>query len=108
MLTTSAIGVSWITQVLYAVVFITRYQNFFAEQILWNFLFKTFYVASSIYIIAIMRWRYPRTREREVAWKLGAAVLVGSLVISPFAMMIGEEYWSFFTVSFKENSLAPF
>jgi hypothetical protein len=35
-----------------------------------------------------MRFVYPRTREREVAWKLSALVLVVCLAISPFVMLI--------------------
>ncbi|KAI3324768.1 ER lumen protein retaining receptor-domain-containing protein [Xylariaceae sp. AK1471] len=95
----SAEGVSWITQCLYAVVFCSRYTDVFTETQPWNYFFKLFYIFSSIYIIAIMRWAYPRTREREIAWKLGAAILAGSLVLSPFVMLIfeGKDSWSFFT-----------
>lgn len=93
----SAEGVSWITQVLYAVVFCSRYTDIFAETSKWNLFFKLFYILSSIYIIAIMRWIYPRTREREIAWKLGAATLAGSLVLAPFVMLIFEKQWTFFT-----------
>ncbi|KAI3338292.1 ER lumen protein retaining receptor-domain-containing protein [Ustulina deusta] len=95
----SAEGVSWITQVLYAVVFCSRYTDIFSETSTWNYFFKLFYILSSIYIIAIMRWLYPRTREREIAWKLGAAILAGSLLLAPFVMLIfeGKEQWSFFT-----------
>lgn len=89
-----------ITQVLYALVFFTRYTDIFTERSDWNLFFKLFYIASSVYIIGIMRYRYPRTREKEIAWKLGAAVLGGSLVISPFAMLIFDkkEFWGFFNV----------
>ncbi|KAH8204996.1 hypothetical protein TruAng_000879 [Truncatella angustata] len=88
-----------ITQVLYTVVFFARYTDIFSELSDWNLFFKLFYIASSIYIIAIMRYRYARTREREIAWKLGAAVLGGSLLISPFAMLIFDRRndWAFFT-----------
>ncbi|KAJ3565642.1 hypothetical protein NPX13_g7433 [Xylaria arbuscula] len=94
----SAEGVSWITQVLYAVVFCSRYTDIFSETSSWNYFFKLFYILSSIYIIAIMRWLFPRTREKEVAWKLGAAILAGSLILSPFVMLIfeGKEQWRFF------------
>ncbi|TPX17177.1 uncharacterized protein E0L32_003295 [Thyridium curvatum] len=93
----SAEGVSMITQVLYAVVFCTRYLDIFRERYLWNLFFKIFYITSSIYIIAIMRWVYPRTREKELAWKMGAVVTAGSLLLSPFAMLIFEDKasWSF-------------
>lgn len=93
----SAEGVSMITQVLYGVVFCSRYTDIFSETSAWNLFFKIFYIFSSIYIVAIMRWMYPRTREKEMAWKIGALALGGSLVISPFAMLIFEKYKSFFT-----------
>ncbi|KAI2622575.1 ER lumen protein retaining receptor-domain-containing protein [Hypoxylon sp. NC1633] len=95
----SAEGVSMITQVFYAVVFCTRYTDFFRETSNWNYFFKLFYILSSFYIIIIMRWLFPRTREREISWKLGAVVLMGSLFISPFTMLIfeGSDHWGFFT-----------
>ncbi|KAI1804701.1 ER lumen protein retaining receptor-domain-containing protein [Daldinia bambusicola] len=93
----SAEGVSMITQAFYAIVFCTRYTDFFSETSTWNYFFKLFYILSSFYIIAIMRWLFPRTREREISWKLGAVVLMGSLFISPFVMLIFEKRWGFFT-----------
>ncbi|TLS23004.1 uncharacterized protein PpBr36_05639 [Pyricularia pennisetigena] len=93
----SSEGVSLITQILYAVVFCTRYLDIFRERYAWNLFFKLFYITSSLYIVGIMQWVYPRTREREVAWKLGAAVFGGSLAISPFVMMILESSWSIST-----------
>jgi len=91
----SAEGVSLITQVLYAVVFCTRYLDLFRERYLWNLFFKIFYITSSIYIIVVMRWVYPRTREKEMAWKMGAIATAGALVLSPFAMLIfdGKVDW---------------
>ena len=90
-------GVSLITQALYAIVFCARYLDLLDHrQYLWNLCFKVFYISSSIYIIAIMRWVYPRTREKELAWKMGALVLAGSLVLSPFAMMTEpKQKWGF-------------
>ncbi|KAI1649998.1 ER lumen protein retaining receptor-domain-containing protein [Daldinia loculata] len=93
----SAEGVSMITQAFYAVVFCTRYTDFFRETSNWNYFFKLFYILSSFYILIIMRWLFPRTREREISWKLGAVVLMGSLFISPFVMLIFEKRWGFFT-----------
>lgn len=93
-------GVSFITQILYSVVFLARYTDLFGKQYLYNRIFKIFYILSSFYIIAVMQWMFPRTRERELAWKLGAACFFGSLLISPFSMLIlqpGDE-WSFFYV----------
>jgi branched-subunit amino acid ABC-type transport system permease component len=89
--------VSLLTQLFYALVFITRYTDLFQESWPWNYFFKVFYLLSSFYTIAIMRYVYPRTREREVAWKMSAALLAGSLVLSPFVMLIFEssEKWGF-------------
>lgn len=95
----SAEGVSLITQVLYAAVFCTRYTDIAQERSKYNLFFKIFYILSSFYTIGIMRWLYPRTREKELAWKMGAGVLGASLLISPFAMLIFDKgnyslfYW---------------
>ncbi|KAI9170799.1 LOW QUALITY PROTEIN: ER lumen protein-retaining receptor [Paramyrothecium foliicola] len=91
----SAEGVSLITQILYAVVFCTRYLDIFREWSGWNLTFKIFYILSSFYILGVMQWIYPRSREREIAWKMGAGILAGCLALSPFVMMIFEKFWGF-------------
>jgi len=50
-----------------------------------------------------MKWGFPRTREKEISWKIGAIILGGALVLSPFAMLILEPklHWSAFTVCFS-------
>ena len=95
----SAEGISLITQILYALVFCTRYLDIFSEHSAWNFIFKIVYIVTSFYILAMMQWVYPRSREREISWKLGAVVLGGSLALSPFMMLIFEKHWSFMIVS---------
>lgn len=87
----SAEGVSLITQILYAVVFCTRYLDIFDESSAWNLFFKLFYIASSFYIIGIMQWLFPRTREREISWKIGAMCLGATLIVSPFAYWLLED-----------------
>ncbi|KAF5025666.1 hypothetical protein F66182_2272 [Fusarium sp. NRRL 66182] len=91
----SAEGVSLITQILYALVFCTRYLDLFIETVPWNIVFKIFYIISSFYILAIMQWIYPRSREREIAWKIGAVILGGSFILSPFVMLIFESHKGF-------------
>ncbi|KAK3905793.1 ER lumen protein retaining receptor-domain-containing protein [Staphylotrichum tortipilum] len=93
----SSEGVSLLTQLFYALVFVTRYTDLFRESYAWNYFFKVFYILSSFYTIAIMRFVYPRTREREVAWKLSALILVMCMIISPFVMLIFDpsEWWGF-------------
>lgn len=75
--------------------FCTRYLDIFGERILWNLLFKIFYIVSSFYIIGVMQWVFPRSRERELSWKMGAGVLTTAAVLSPFMMMIFESNWGF-------------
>lgn len=85
-LTSLLLGVSLITQALYAGVFVNRYLDLFWTPpmlSMWNFVLKIFYIISSFYIIFIMMRVYARTRERENAWKLGAYCLGGSVVIAP-------------------------
>ncbi|KAG5979612.1 hypothetical protein E4U55_004956 [Claviceps digitariae] len=94
----SAEGVSLITQGLYALVFCTRYLDIFREKILWNLLFKIVYIVTSFYIIGVMQWVFPRSRERELSWKMGAGVLTVAAALSPFMMMIFEEKWRFRTL----------
>jgi hypothetical protein len=99
----SAEGVSLITQALYAAVFCTRYIDLFdpdKPHPAWNVIFKTFYLFSSFYILGAMQWMFPRSREREFAWKLGAIVLGGSLLLSPFSMltMVKKDSWGFVRV----------
>jgi ER lumen protein retaining receptor len=84
----SAEGVSLITQVLYILVFCTRYLDLFWTPIFgrwifwWNFCFKVFYIASSAYIVFLMTSVFARTREREKAWKFGIYCLVGAAVLA--------------------------
>ncbi|KAI9849397.1 MAG: hypothetical protein M1838_000170 [Thelocarpon superellum] len=89
----SAEGVSLITQGLYVLVFVTRYLDLFwvpPSVAWWNFVLKIFYICSSIYVIVLMMRVYPRTREREKAWKLGGACLGGALVAAPLVTLIFE------------------
>ncbi|PQE31433.1 ER lumen retaining receptor protein [Rutstroemia sp. NJR-2017a WRK4] len=90
----SAEGVSLITQVLYAVVFCTRYMDLFkgthmtGTHMYWNVTLKIFYILSSLYIIFLMLRVYARTRERETAWKLGGICLVGSVALAPVLLIV--------------------
>ena len=90
------IGVSLITQMLYALVFVTRYLNIFwvspigSTLNVWNFVLKNFYIISSFYIIFLMMRIYARTREREKAWRLGAYCLGGSVILAPVVTAIAD------------------
>ncbi|KFY20712.1 hypothetical protein V493_07631, partial [Pseudogymnoascus sp. VKM F-4281 (FW-2241)] len=88
--------VSVISQALYAFVFCTRYIDLFWKNPgdnLWNFIFKIFYIVSSLYILLLMTRIFSRTREREMSYRLGAYILLGSLILAPFITMIAEKMW---------------
>lgn len=97
----SAEGVSHVTQILYALVFCTRYLDLFSTAVVWNVIFKTTYLLTSFYILGVMQWVFPRSRERELSWKLGAIIVGGSAALSPFAMLAltPKIKWSFLGVS---------
>ncbi len=97
----SAEGVSLITQILYALVFCTRYLDLFHTSSAWNVIFKIIYLLSSFYILGVMQWVFPRSRERELSWKLGAIIVGGAAALSPFAMLalMPKIEWSFLSVS---------
>ena len=92
----SAEGVSLLTQLLYILVFCTRYLNLFTDPpsaSYWNFVLKIFYITSSAYIVYVMMRVFARTREKEYAWKLASWALAGSAVGGPLVGMIFEG-WS--------------
>lgn len=87
----SAEGVSLLTQMLYFLVFITRYLDLFWTSPLfsmWNFVLKIFYISSSVYVVWIMMRWFPRTREKEKAWKITTGSLGGSLVGAPVVTLV--------------------
>ena len=76
---------------LYAAVFCTRYLDldlFWTDGDTWNIIFMSFYIFSSLYIIAVMLRLFPRTREREKAWRFGGIIFGGALVAAPFVTLI--------------------
>jgi len=103
----SAEGVSLLTQLLYTLVFGTRYLDLFWVRpwwCWWNFFFKLFYIASSAYIVFLMMRVYARTREKEYGWKLATWSLGGSILSAPFVCIlfsgwgatgISEILWTF-------------
>ncbi|KZF24479.1 hypothetical protein L228DRAFT_228470 [Xylona heveae TC161] len=94
----SAEGVSLITQALYAAVFVTRYLDLFTTPpafSYWNFVLKIFYLLSSFYVILLMLRIFPRTRERERAWKLGGYALAAAVILAPILTPIFEGKQSF-------------
>ncbi|KAL1304046.1 hypothetical protein AAFC00_000483 [Neodothiora populina] len=119
---TSAEGVSLITQILYILVFCSRYLDllwsapFHSFESFWNFTLKIFYITSSAYIVFLMLRVFARTREREQAWRLGAYSLGGSVLAAPIAVAIFEGAWGLkhpfeslytFSLSLESTAILP-
>ena len=80
------LGISLLTQLLYVLVFLTRYIDLFwvpPSFSYWNFVLKNFYIWSSLYIILLQLRIYPRTREKEKGWQLAIYAVLGSLLAAP-------------------------
>ena len=53
------LGISFKTQALYVAVFVSRYLDLFWEWVsLYNFVMKIFFIASSCYILYLMKYKY--------------------------------------------------
>lgn len=81
--------------------FLARYTDIFSTRSKYNLIFKIFYILSSFYTLGVMQWVFPRTREKELSWKLGAGCFFGALLSSPLIMLMLHKTvdWSVFYVS---------
>ena len=74
--------------------------HLFAGRIGYNYLtffHKLFYIFTTIFIVFLMTKVYPRTREREKAWKFGAYCLVGAIVACyPVTVLNVKKEWQTF------------
>ncbi|PWN25786.1 putative ERD2-ER lumen protein-retaining receptor [Jaminaea rosea] len=62
----SARGISFKTQILYSVVFISRYLNVFTEDSLYRFIMKVFFIGSSLYIVYLMKVKFRPTHDPAI------------------------------------------
>lgn len=95
----SAEGVSLLTQVLYIIVFLTRYIDLLwtdpstSSLALWNFCFKILYISSSFFIVFLMLRVFARTREREASWKLAIWSLLGCVITTPLTNLVFHQLY---------------
>ncbi|EPQ55312.1 ER lumen protein retaining receptor [Gloeophyllum trabeum ATCC 11539] len=97
--TRSCRGISFKTQALYVTVFVTRYLDLFTSYVsLYNTVMKIFFIASSCYILYLMRVRYRPTNDPSIdTFRL--EYLVGPCVVLALIFNYGynptELLWSF-------------
>ncbi|KAF0410775.1 ER lumen protein retaining receptor [Gigaspora margarita] len=96
--TRSCSGISFKTQLLYAVVFVTRYLDLLKWISLYNTLMKIFFIASSIYILYLMKIKFRATYDPSqdtfrIEFLLGACLLLALVFNYTFTFI--EVLWTF-------------
>ncbi|CAH1764295.1 2622_t:CDS:2, partial [Entrophospora sp. SA101] len=97
--TRSCSGISFKTQLLYAIVFITRYLDLFTTWIsLYNTLMKIFFIATSIYILYLMKYKFRATYDPtldtlRIEFLLGPSLILALLLNYRFIFL--EILWTF-------------
>ncbi|KAF7334779.1 ER lumen protein-retaining receptor [Mycena sanguinolenta] len=97
----SAEGISFLTQAMYAFVFPARFLDpFFFFNLTYDTVLNILYIASAFYILVVMRWFYPHSRESRMAWRatfiiLGFLVLLLLVSNYDFTLTPIEILWSF-------------
>ncbi|KAK7472339.1 endoplasmic reticulum retention protein [Stygiomarasmius scandens] len=92
-------GISFKTQALYVTVFVARYLDLVFRWVsLYNFLMKLFFIASSCYILYLMRYRFRPTHDPSidtfrVEYLLGPCFILGCIFNYSFSFT--EILWSF-------------
>ncbi|GBE80778.1 ER lumen protein-retaining receptor [Sparassis crispa] len=92
-------GISFKTQVLYVVVFVSRYLDLFYEWVsVYNFFMKVFFIASSCYVLYLMKVKFRPTNDPSidtfrVEYLVGPCVILA--LIFHYHFTIPEVLWSF-------------
>jgi ER lumen protein retaining receptor len=94
----SCTGISFKSQALYLLVYLTRYIDIFSTPSLYNLLFKIMFIGSQGYIIYLMTNAYkpttdPNTDTFKVHYLLGAAAVLA--IIWPQEYTFHEILWAF-------------
>lgn len=92
-------GLSLKTQVLYVIVYLTRYLDLFTKfYSLYNTVLKIFFIGSSVYTVYVMVYKYQKTIKEDidnfpVKYLVGASAVCGLVVTHKYS--VGEVVWSF-------------
>ncbi|KAI8988739.1 ER lumen protein retaining receptor [Pilobolus umbonatus] len=97
--THSCAGISLKTQLLYSIIFITRYLDLFYKRVsLYNTVMKIFFIASSVYILYLMKFKYKATYDASldtfrIEYLLGLSAVIG--LLTSYIYTLTEILWSF-------------
>ncbi|ORY91216.1 ER lumen protein retaining receptor [Syncephalastrum racemosum] len=97
--TRSCVGISFKSQLLYAIVFLTRYLDLFTHFVsVYNTCMKVFFIASSVYILYLMRMKFRATYDPSLDSFRFEFLLIVSAVLglaSSYNYTPTEVLWSF-------------
>ncbi|KAI1753714.1 putative HDEL sequence binding protein [Xylaria castorea] len=91
-------GISFKSQALYLVVYITRYLDLFSTESIYNIVFKILFIGSQGYIVYLMTTKYKPTHDPNldtfrVQYLLGGAAVLAILI--PYRYNLSEILWAF-------------
>ncbi|KAI1842904.1 hypothetical protein JX265_012033 [Neoarthrinium moseri] len=91
-------GISFKSQVLYLLVYVTRYLDLFSTESIYNIVFKILFIGSQGYIVYLMIAKYKPTIDQNldtfrVQYLLGAAAVLA--VVIPYKYTFNEILWAF-------------
>ncbi|KAK0705396.1 ER lumen protein retaining receptor-domain-containing protein [Lasiosphaeris hirsuta] len=94
----SCSGISFKSQALYLLVYVTRYLDLFSTHSLYNVVFKILFIGSQGYIIYLMATSYKPTHDPNldtlrVQYLLGGAAVLA--VLFPYQYTLWEMLWAF-------------
>ncbi|WYZ37240.1 hypothetical protein EsH8_II_000746 [Colletotrichum jinshuiense] len=94
----SCSGISFKSQALYFLVYITRYLDLFSTSSLWNLIFKILFITSQGYIVYLMTTAYKPTNDPNqdtfrVQYLLGGAAVLA--IVFPYFYTFWEILWAF-------------
>ncbi|CCH42079.1 ER lumen protein retaining receptor 2 [Wickerhamomyces ciferrii] len=95
----SIAGISLKTQILYVLVFLTRYLDLTYRYVsIYNTLMKLFFISSSIYIVYLMIYKFKNTETEQIDTFPIEYLIGGSFILSlifNYKFQFGEILWSF-------------
>ncbi|KAI0552799.1 putative HDEL sequence binding protein [Xylaria curta] len=91
-------GISFKSQALYLIVYVTRYLDLFSTESIYNIVFKILFISAQGYIVYLMTTKYKPTHDPNldtfrVQYLLGGAAVLAVLI--PYRYTLSEILWAF-------------
>ncbi|KAI0194805.1 putative HDEL sequence binding protein [Xylaria flabelliformis] len=91
-------GISFKSQALYLIVYVTRYLDLFSTESIYNIVFKILFISAQGYIVYLMTTKYKPTHDPNldtfrVQYLLGGAAVLAVLI--PYKYTLSEILWAF-------------